>query len=87
MLLSPNAFSFVFNICRNVINIPRDGTGGGACDSAIHDQDEDGHDIPETRPVPAFLVSNNEAECKRVSSPIELGNYNWKYYGRNSLFL
>ena len=76
-----NPFSYVFNICRDVVAIPRDGTGGGACDSTIHDTDKEGHDIPETRKVPAFRVSNTEADCNRVSSPIDLGNYNWQLYG------
>lgn len=80
-LAFPYSCSFVFNICRDVTEIPRDGTGGNACDSTIHDKDDDGHDIMESRKVPAFLVGNDDASCSRISSPIELGNVNWEYYG------
>ena len=78
--------SFVFNVCRNVHEIPKDGTGGDACKSTVHDKDDEGHDIMDSSIVPAFLVSNDGAECTRVSSSIEKGNVEWTYYGKSLFF-
>ena len=78
--------SFVFNVCRNVLEIPKDGKGGDACKSTVHDKDDEGHDIMDSSIVPAFLVSNDEAECTRVSSSIEKGNVEWTYYGKSLFF-
>lgn len=76
-----NYYSFVFNVCRNVVAIPRDSTGGKGCEKTVHDQDEEGHDIMDDSIVPAFLVSKSDATCNRVSSSIEKGNVDFKLYG------
>ncbi|KAM7457818.1 hypothetical protein BLSTO_01416 [Blastocystis sp. subtype 1] len=64
--------TFVFNICRDVVTIPKDGLGKDGCQKTLHKKDDQGHDIYETRAVPAFLISNSEEDpCHRVSSPLE----------------
>ena len=49
------------NFCRDVVAIPADGKGGRNCDTTIHDKDQ-GADVPESRPVPVFLVDNESDE-------------------------
>lgn len=71
----------MFNICRNVVSIPKDGTGGNACASTVHDVDDEGHETMDSTMVPAFMVSNVESKCNRVSSDIEKGNIDFKLYG------
>ena len=55
-----------------MVTIPKDGLGKDGCQKTLHKKDDQGHDIYETRAVPAFLISNSEEDpCHRVSSPLE----------------
>ena len=58
------------NFCRDVVAIPAVGKGGRNCDTTIHDKDQ-GADVPESRPVPVFLVDNESDECNRYSGSLE----------------
>lgn len=72
----------MFNICRDVVDIPRDGTGGNKCARTVHDLDDDGNEILESRSVPVFLVDNNSDECRRMSGSLEdVANIQWSPYG------
>ncbi|KNB44173.1 hypothetical protein JH06_1902 [Blastocystis sp. subtype 4] len=73
--------TFVFNICRDVVSIPKDGNGGNNCQRTVHDLDSDGNEILESRPVPVFLVDQDSDDCRRMAGSLEdEGNIYWSPY-------
>ena len=77
-----NLLSFVFNICRDVVSIPKYGNGGNNCQRTVHDLDSDGNEILESRPVPVFLVDQDSDDCRRMAGSLEdEGNIYWSPYG------
>ena len=90
--MTSELFRFVLNFCRDVVAIPADGKGGRNCDTTIHDKDQ-GADVPESRPVPVFLVDNESDDCSRYSGSLEdkdddgsLKNLRFSAYGLNDPF-
>lgn len=78
----------MFNICRDVVSIPKDGTGGTNCQQTVHDKDSTGSDIVERRAVPVFLVDNTSDECHRMAGSLEdEGNIYWYPYGKSRKLL
>ena len=72
----------MFNICRDVVSIPKDGNGGNNCQRTVHDLDSDGNEILESRPVPVFLVDQDSDDCRRMPGSLEdEGNIYWSPYG------
>ena len=73
----------MFNVCRDVVNIPSyvvDGTN--LCQETVHDiQDE--QMIMSSDPVPAFMITRSENVCHRLSKKYsEMSNifYNYGIY-------